>query len=310
VSDPSRYPVVVVPPEAAEQVEQMGSKSKFWYTDERRGLCLFKYTRPGTGEDWAEKIAEELCEMLDLPHAYYELAECGGVCGVITPSFLAAGERLVPGNELLMAADPAYPALTRDAKIRVTEHTLEAIAGVLSDDRVRLPLGFSWPAGVETAWDVFVGYLLLDALIGNTDRHHENWALIEQTGAGSAPVRWLAPTHDHGSSLGRNVPDTRREDQLKTRDLNYTPEAYAGRAQSKLYLRGRSKALSTFEAYAEAARMSPRAAAAWITRLGEVNLDKVDTLFQRIPEERISRWAVQFARRILRFNHSRLLGLG
>ncbi|HEX2094562.1 MAG TPA: hypothetical protein VHG28_19310 [Longimicrobiaceae bacterium] len=309
MSDPSRYPIVVVPPEAAEQVEQMGSKSKFWYTDERRGLCLFKYTRPGTGEDWAEKIAEELCALLDLPHAYYELAVCGGACGVITESFLAAGERLVPGNELLVEADPAYPALARGAKIRVTQHTLEAIADVLSDDRVRLPLGFSWPAGVESAWDVFVGYLLLDALIGNTDRHHENWALIEQTGPGSAPVRWLAPTHDHGSSLGRNVPDARREYQLTTKDLNDTPEAYASRAPSKLYLPGRSKALSTFEAFAEAARMSPHAAEAWIKRLAEVKMDRVDNFFWRVPEDRISRWAVQFAQRILHFNHSRLLGL-
>jgi hypothetical protein len=303
------YPVVVVPPEAAEQLEQMGSKSKFWYTDARRGLCLFKYTRPGTGEDWAEKIAEELCTVLDLPHAYYELAECGGARGVITESFLAPGERLIPGNELLISASQADSARAPEAKIRSKEHTLEAVADVLSDTQVRLPLGYSWPVGVETAWDVFVGYLLLDALIANTDRHHENWALIEQTGPGSAPVRWLAPTHDHGSSLGRNVPDHRREYQLATRDRNDTPEAYAHRARSKLYLPGESKALFTFDAFAEAARMSPGAAEGWLGRLEELKLDKVDNFLRRVPEGRISEWAVQFAWRILGFNRSRLLEL-
>jgi hypothetical protein len=25
-------------------------------------------------------------------------------------------------------------------------------------------------------YEIFVGYLLFEALIGNTDRHHENWA--------------------------------------------------------------------------------------------------------------------------------------
>ena len=305
--DLSRYPIIVVPPGAAEQPEQMGSKDKFWYTDERRGLCLFKYTRPGTGEDWAEKIAEELCGLLDLPHARYELAECGGERGVITPSLLNKGERLIPGNELLVAA--ADPAHARDTTIRVREHTLGAVAGILTDSQVRLPLGFSWPTGVETAWDVFVGYLLLDALIGNTDRHYENWALIEQTGPGSAPVRWLAPTHDHGSSLGRNESDEKRRHRLTTKDMNDTPEAYAARARSKLYLPGQPKALSTLDAFGEAARMSPDAAAAWIKRLREVKIDTVDNFFRRIPAGRISDWGIQFAQRILRFNHSRLLDL-
>ena len=31
---------------------------------------------------------------------------------------------------------------------------------------------------VVEAVDVFVGYLMFDAWIANTDRHHENWALV------------------------------------------------------------------------------------------------------------------------------------
>jgi hypothetical protein len=34
------------------------------------------------------------------------------------------------------------------------------------------------PDGITTAIDTFVGYLLLDAWIGNGDRHHENWRFI------------------------------------------------------------------------------------------------------------------------------------
>ena len=39
---------------------------------------------------------------------------------------------------------------------------------------------FEWKPieGIVSALDVFVGYLLLDAWIGNTDRHHENWGFV------------------------------------------------------------------------------------------------------------------------------------
>ncbi|WP_201957556.1 hypothetical protein [Aeromonas caviae] len=50
-------------------IEELGTKSKFWYTDESGGEFLFKsvvtYDRDGHeikryGEDWAEKVACEL----------------------------------------------------------------------------------------------------------------------------------------------------------------------------------------------------------------------------------------------------------
>src|SRR5712691_13257238 len=37
-----------------------------------------------------------------------------------------------------------------------------------------VPIGWTPFAGVREAVDVFVGYLMFDAWIANTDRHHEN----------------------------------------------------------------------------------------------------------------------------------------
>lgn len=42
-----------------------------------------------------------------------------------------------------------------------------------------------------TAFGVFAGYLVLDALVGNTDRHPGNWALLE---SGHDGARYLAAT--------------------------------------------------------------------------------------------------------------------
>jgi hypothetical protein len=302
------YPIIEVPADAAEVIEAMGTKRKFWFHRED-GMWLFKLTRTDTGEDWAEKIAEELCLLLGLPHAHYDLALWIGKPGVISPSFVGAKERLVPGNELLFELDPGYPKQAAGARTRVPQHTLDAIAAVLNDRAIRLPTGGALPAEARTAWDLFAGYLLLDAWIGNTDRHHENWALIESAADGTAERR-LAPTHDHGSSLGRNEPDWKRRRRLETSDRNDTVEAYTARAASKLYHHpGDTKPLSCFGAFEHAAHMTPFAGRAWLRRLLELDPAVVDALFERIPPERISATAALFAQQILWFNRIRLLKL-
>jgi hypothetical protein len=80
--------------------EYLGTKTKAWITyhfndrsPSREQRVLFKEGRPGTGENWAEKVTSELADLLYLPHAYYHLAilEQHRPC-VITPNFLLEGE--------------------------------------------------------------------------------------------------------------------------------------------------------------------------------------------------------------------------
>ena len=55
--------------------------------------------------------------------------------------------------------------------------------------------------GIESALEVFVGYVMLDAWISNQDRHHENWgALGRQRGPSCAYIR---PRRGAGSELAR-----------------------------------------------------------------------------------------------------------
>jgi len=53
---------------ASTQLEQLGTKAKFWYRDVSGNSMLFKQGRPGTGENWAEKVSCEICNLLKLPH--------------------------------------------------------------------------------------------------------------------------------------------------------------------------------------------------------------------------------------------------
>lgn len=72
----SEFPILLVTQKAyeASSNETLGSKYKFWFDHEELGRCLYKQSRENLGEDWAEKVASELCELLGLPHAVYELA--------------------------------------------------------------------------------------------------------------------------------------------------------------------------------------------------------------------------------------------
>ncbi|MBN4005279.1 hypothetical protein [Nostoc sp. LPT] len=58
---PEQFPIIDVPLDAPEADEDLGTKEKFWFRHQYLGRCLFKKARPNTGEDWAEKIAAELC---------------------------------------------------------------------------------------------------------------------------------------------------------------------------------------------------------------------------------------------------------
>lgn len=165
---------------------------------------------------------------------------------------------------------------------------------------------------MTTAVDVFTGYLLLDALIGNTDRHHENWAVIQKYGFEPiAPGLYprLAPTYDHASCLGRNEPDAKRDERLRTRDKGNSVEAYADRCASALYLDASDrKPLRTIDAFRHAAEIAPRAAEAWTARLRSCGEDDLARLIAEVPRERCSTVAQEFATRIVLHNRTRLLG--
>ena len=54
------FSIISVEEGAAENVEYLGSKQKFWFKHSALGRSLWKAARIDTGEDWSEKIAEQL----------------------------------------------------------------------------------------------------------------------------------------------------------------------------------------------------------------------------------------------------------
>ncbi|WP_341731835.1 hypothetical protein [Microcoleus sp. EPA2] len=317
------FPIIIVTPQAYElsNQEAMGSKYKFWFEHPELGRCLYKQARLDLGEDWAEKVASELCKLLGIPHANYELAATSeGNLGVVSSYFLPNGGTLVHGNELLTPIVPNYPTF---ATYNLSQHTIDLVLRVISDESVNLPIGWTVPNGIQKAVEVFVGYLLLDAWIGNGDRHHENWGVVRNKAvpttsetAHLAPTAsetvnlasptsktaHLAPSYDHASSLGRDLSDEQRQKRSVDAYANKCFSAFYGNVDDK-------KPLKTLDVFDCAARCYPNAAHIWIERLESISKVNLLDIFNRIPNTRISPIAAEFAQKILEFNQHRLLNL-
>jgi hypothetical protein len=299
------FRVVRVDPARALGVEQLGTKRKYWYRGDQGRRMVFKAEDRGTGEDWAEKIACELAELLGLPHVAYELAEENGTGkpGVVCESFTPSPRALVLGNELLLARDPAYPA-GEGQRYKVREHTVDAVAEVVQGLALPLPPFAGNPSeGVATALDVFVGYVLLDAWIANQDRHHENWGAVRLEDR-----LHLAPTFDHGASLARNLTDEERCERLSSRDANRRIPAFVEKARSAFYAKPTdTKPMTTFEAWRALACCVPQASAVWLKRLKGIDQAAVEHIVGEVPPHRMSDICRAFTVELLMENQRRLV---
>jgi hypothetical protein len=298
-SDGGLFKIFEVDPGSAEEMEAMGTKKKFWFHHDSFGQSLFKLTRDNTGEDWAEKLAGEFAQELRLPHARYELALAGGHRGALSPNFVDPGATLVHGNELLQKIDSTYVEDARGG------YTVERVFDAVAKATAALNPEHEVPVEIKESRELLTGYFMLDALIGNTDRHHENWA-VEQSLKDGVSRLYLAPTFDHASSLGRTELEAKMIMRLETRDRQASVEAYAQKARTP-FVGEKGEHLSPLDVFASAAKLCPKAARCWIARLDSLDDSRIGAILGRMPPERMSSTAVAFVVRFLRFNRSRLL---
>lgn len=289
-----RYPVIEVRPERVTEPEGMGSKSKFWCSLEDGGAnWLFKHPHPNSGEHWSEKIAAEAAALMGVEHAKVELAAFGGSRGSISESFTRGGIELIHGNQLLVEAVSDYQG---DLKFSQSRHTLlniwQALSASLPSDRI------------EGAKRTFAAYLTLDALIGNTDRHHENWGVQRANVGGEEDIR-LAPSFDHASSLGRELLDDRRDMLLdENRVGGYSERGRGGiywdegerRGPSPIELARRAGVHPDYRAYFRGA----------MSRLNDIDEGALASIVNGVPDDWMSGSARNFALALMRYNLTQL----
>lgn len=293
-----------------DQVEPLGTKSKYWCSDSNGNEYLFKSIETYDsnhnlisrgGEDWSEKISCELARSLLLPCAFYDLAHDGKSRGVITKNFVdGRNAYLVTANEVL--SNYSAP-IALDGVMKTERQNIMHVYIILRRIIRNKPLGFNSLQGIKTASDFFAGYLMLDALISNQDRHSENWGLIV-TGKGRLH---LAPTFDHAASLARNESDETKEHRLSSRDQGQQVSTYVRRAKSYFYLR--DQRLKTIKAFQYFGILNPFASLKWLSQLELLTTDKMKDIIWEVPTEIMSNVSKKFALEMLVANKSNIMDL-
>jgi hypothetical protein len=153
---------------------------------------MFKRSRESYPDQfWAEVVAYRVGCLLGLtvPPAFAAIDSSTGECAALIEWFYVDGvERFVHAGEFLQAL---FPEFDRE---RGADHNMNDNGAMLRTLTLGGRLRDDWrPWWLEA--------LVFDALIGNTDRHQDNWGLLFKMQDEPLTAR-LAPLFDNGTSLG------------------------------------------------------------------------------------------------------------
>ncbi|MBE3554181.1 MAG: HipA domain-containing protein, partial [Thermicanus sp.] len=158
-----------------DEYQLSGTRKKHWVVnpmDEKE--FIFKIPRVN-GELWAEIVAFKIGEALGLKMSNYNIALRNGQLGVLSTNFVNKDvETFYEGGDLFEAKFPSFN------RYRLHNYTLENIVDILKEFYLD---------------EEFVAIPFFDALIGNQDRHCDNWGLIIKGNRS-----FLAPIYDNGTS--------------------------------------------------------------------------------------------------------------
>jgi len=177
--------------EKDETIGASGTREKFWLIHPNiEEQFLFKLPKEGTGEIWAEKISSDIGKLLEYDMMDTSIAIYHNRQGILMKKFTKGkNEEFFDGGDLLKTVVEDFDPEDLHG------YTLENICRCLQ------PIGL-----VEN----FISMIVFDALIGNQDRHCENWGIIQTRDT----IR-LTPFFDNGSSLGFNKTEGRMDKMFK-----------------------------------------------------------------------------------------------
>ena len=128
----------------------------------------------------SEYLGSHIFQSVGIPVQETFLGTCDGDNVVVMKNFLNDGEQLIAFNGV------GESSLERDKELY--QYSYDDIISMLQDNTKSTNV----PQTIERFWDMFI----VDALIGNFDRHGGNWGFIKENNQYR-----MAPVYDNGSSL-------------------------------------------------------------------------------------------------------------
>ena len=314
---------LTLPPEMSEF---RGSRTKFWVrVSGKKKPWLLKFPRPMTGEHWAEKIVAEVGHLIGVPCANVELvrpewqlpiaqlsnnppmASLHSLATICESFFSEHGapnstdeekHHYYHGAEVLQVVFEGYNATI---KFNQREHNIKNIVTAMANlmgVQGYNPMPF-WDEELKT----LASYALLDGIVGNTDKHHENWMVDVIYSSGDMRIEML-PSFDHASSLGRELTDSRRNDLLSSGGML----SYIHRGRGGVFVNSRdSRALPPLRLAQLLCRWMPQFTKEACERIAVTPEAGFEAVVARMPAEFMSSTAKRFAVELMLTSRSELL---
>lgn len=150
-----------------------------------------------TGEYWAEKLASQLAEVLEIECAKVDIGTFQGKVGSMSYMILKENEELREGIQYITTTYKSYDEDKFIDYITGESYSINMIYNSIKETGL---------------FNEFLKIPIFDALIGNSDRHHSNWGIIKDKKSGALS---LSPLYDNGSSLCCLIKDKDVESFLK-----------------------------------------------------------------------------------------------
>ncbi|WP_368222114.1 HipA domain-containing protein [Bacillus velezensis] len=297
-----------------ENINVSGSKEKRWYRSiDTNQLALFKLPismtsdssiglGESTGEVWSEKICSEIGNYIGFPThnvdigvlviddeaiEFYGLNGKGvqsgdKVFGALCWSFLnEAKDSLVEGADMIMDFDETYDREILQGKREI--YNFDLLYRLFGENNIL---------------DHLFQMIIFDTLIGNTDRHQDNFGVIrdEETGR-----QKFAPLYDNSSSLGRELNEERIK--LMLRDKKMFDSYIFGNKSSTLIRWEESwtkKKLNIIKFYENVKKAHPQEINKHLSNVETLTDEVIGSIISKVPSIVMSEPKKELVNKILR----------
>ncbi|WP_145329057.1 HipA domain-containing protein [Paenibacillus xylanexedens] len=295
----------------SETLSVSGSKEKRWYRHpETNKLVLFKLPvslttgnnliEEVTGEMWSEKLASDIGGLLDFNvhkvdvgcikastsffQDYYldesRFKDVSLIFGALCHSFIEEDlESLIEGADMIMEFDDSYDR--QRLKGRKEIYSFDLLLRLFSQ---------------RNMLDDLYKMIIFDTLIGNTDRHQDNFGIIRDEVSSRIT---FAPFYDNSSSLGRELPERRIELMFKDKQMF---DAYLFNKKASPQIRwgniDNNTKLNFFTFLKEVIKVSPDIKK-FASSLFKLSDDKINECINRVPSIVMSDIQKEFVNKFL-----------
>lgn len=231
-------------------------RKRIAWDKEEKQVAIFKYEEYNCTESCSEKMAYEIAKVLEYPCARIEFAQDeNGVIGILNYLFV---------NTKVSEHIDAVSYIKKKDTSRKQFYTIDNIKKCLNQLDTKL-------------FKQLLKILVFDALIGETDRHEENWGIMI-----TDEQYQISPLYDNGCNLLREFKNTEFAEKYYSGKKNF--DSYIERSKSLIYNEITGKTYTHFELIKKLYKEYPETIKQEINNFDKLTDKKIEEIVQDIPD--------------------------